>query len=143
MTPRKDRRIMRTYCTRNGSCVGRAPANVAMELAIYPSMPRLDWLVKLYENFTYVRMWPAAIALNYSVKDIRNDVRQIIIAIEQTSVGLAHARPLPEALWCTRPSEHRQACHAWSLLEPSCRWESPRINHKQQNLCRLLRFACL
>ena len=31
MTPRKDRRIVRTYCTRNGSCVGRAPANVAME----------------------------------------------------------------------------------------------------------------
>ena len=58
-----------------------------MELAIYPSMPRLDWLVKLYENLTYVRMRPAAIALNYSVKDIRNDV------IEQTSVGLAHARP--------------------------------------------------
>ena len=29
---------------------------------------------KLYENLTYVRMRPAAIALNYSVKDIRNDV---------------------------------------------------------------------
>jgi len=33
---------------------------------------------KLYENLTYVRMRPAAIALNYSLKDIRNDVRQII-----------------------------------------------------------------
>ena len=51
----------------------------------------------------YVCMRLAAIALNYSVKDIRHDVRQIIIkiiiilswkiAIEQTSVGLAHARP--------------------------------------------------
>ena len=63
--------------------------------ASYRSMPRLSWLVKLYEN------------LHYSVKDIRNDVRQIIyiiytcifyiyiwrIAIEQTSVGLAHACP--------------------------------------------------
>ena len=38
-------------------------------------------------------MRPAAIALNYSVKDIRNDVRQIYIAIETTSVGLTHARP--------------------------------------------------
>ena len=36
------------------------------------------WLVKLYGNLTYVRMWPVAIALNYSVKDIRHDVRQII-----------------------------------------------------------------
>ena len=35
-------------------------------------------LVKLYGNLTYVRMRPAAIALNYSVKDIRHDVRQII-----------------------------------------------------------------
>ena len=41
-------------------------------------MPRLSWLVKLYGNLTYVRMRPAAIALNYSVKDIRHDVRQII-----------------------------------------------------------------
>ena len=36
------------------------------------------WLVKLYGNLTYVRMWPVAIALNYSVKDIRHDVQQII-----------------------------------------------------------------
>ena len=49
-------------------------------------MPRLSWFVKLYENLTYVHMRPVAIALNYSVKGIRNDVRQII---EQTSVGLA------------------------------------------------------
>ena len=33
---------------------------------------------KLYENLTYVHMRPAAIALNYSIKDIQNDVRQII-----------------------------------------------------------------
>jgi len=46
-----------------------------------PSMPRLSWLVKLYENLTYVCMRPTAIALNYSIKDIRNDVRQIIIII--------------------------------------------------------------
>ena len=39
---------------------------------------RLSWLVKLYENLTYVRMRPAATALNYSVKDIWNDVRQKI-----------------------------------------------------------------
>ena len=47
-------------------------------------------------------MRPAAITLNYSVKDIRHDVQQIIyiihiriwkIAIEQTSVGLTHACP--------------------------------------------------
>ena len=44
-----------------------------------PRMPKLSWLVKLYGNLTYVRMRPAAIALNYSVKDIRHDVRQIII----------------------------------------------------------------
>jgi len=37
--------------------------------ASYRSMPRLSWLVKLYEN------------LHYSVKDIRNDVRQIIYII--------------------------------------------------------------
>jgi len=47
--------------------------------ASYPSMPRLSWLVKLYENLTYVCMRPAAIALNYSVKDVWNDVCQIII----------------------------------------------------------------
>ena len=41
-------------------------------------MPRLSWLVKLYKNLTYVRMRPAAIVLNYSIKDIRNDVRQNI-----------------------------------------------------------------
>ena len=44
-------------------------------------MPRLSWLVKLYGNLTYVRMRPAAIALNYSIKDIRHDVRQIIYII--------------------------------------------------------------
>ena len=33
---------------------------------------------KLYEYLTFVRMWPVAIALNYSVHDIRNDIRQII-----------------------------------------------------------------
>ena len=45
--------------------------------ASYPSMPRLSWLVKLpYENLTqYVCMRPAANTLNYSVKDIRNDVQ--------------------------------------------------------------------
>jgi len=38
-------------------------------------------------------MRPAAIVLNYSVKGIWNDVRQIYIwkiTIEHTSVGLAH-----------------------------------------------------
>jgi len=45
-------------------------------------------------------MWPAAIALNYSVRIIQNDVCQIIItihiwkiAMQLTSVGLTHARP--------------------------------------------------
>ena len=46
-------------------------------------------------------MQPVPIVLNYSLKGIRNDVRQKIImiihiskiAIEHTSVGLAHARP--------------------------------------------------
>ena len=54
--------------------------------ASYPSMPRLSWLIKLYENLAYVRMRPAAIALNYSIKDIRNNVYQIVIGSEQTSV---------------------------------------------------------
>ena len=53
--------------------------------ASYPSMPRLSWLLKLYGNLTCVRMRPAAIALNYSVKDIRHDVRQIIIIIYNIS----------------------------------------------------------
>ena len=52
-------------------------------------MPRLSWLVKVVRN-SYLRPH----ALNYSVKDIRHDVRQYRkIAFEQTSVGLAHARP--------------------------------------------------
>ena len=38
-------------------------------------------MVKLYENLTYVCMRPAATALNYSVKDIQNDVRQKYIYI--------------------------------------------------------------
>ena len=42
-------------------------------------------------------MRPAAIALNYSVKNIWNDVQHMIhtekSAIQLTSVGLAHARP--------------------------------------------------
>ena len=58
--------------------------------ASYPSMPRLSWLLKLYGNPTYVCMRPAAIALNYRVKDVRHDVQQIIyiymITIEQTRV---------------------------------------------------------
>ena len=48
--------------------------------------------------------WKDSLPLNYGVKDIRNDIRQIIItkniyiytwkiAIKQTSVGLAHTRP--------------------------------------------------
>ena len=42
-----------------------------LELASYPSMhdARLSWLVKLYENLTYIYMRPTAITLNYSVKD--------------------------------------------------------------------------
>ena len=55
--------------------------------ASYPSMPRLSWLVKLYGNLTYVRMWPAAIALNYSVKDIRHDVRQIIYIYDNNNIS--------------------------------------------------------
>ena len=35
----------------------------------------------LYENLTYVRVRPAATALNYSIENIRNDVRQKIIII--------------------------------------------------------------
>ena len=52
-----------------------------LELATQACRARLSWLVKLYENLTYVHMWPAAIALNYSVKDIQNDVHQIIYII--------------------------------------------------------------
>ena len=46
---------------------------------------------------SYVRMRPVAIALNYSIENIRNDVRQKVLhekfPIRLTSVGLAHARP--------------------------------------------------
>ena len=69
-------------------------------------------------------MRPTAIALNYSVKNIRNDVRQIIIiwkiAIQLTSVGLAHARPnhmyIPKVIitW---------SCWAQKLLTPTF-WSS-------------------
>ena len=42
-------------------------------------------------------MRPAAITLNYSVKNIQNDIHQILyvgkIVIQLTSVGLAHAHP--------------------------------------------------
>ena len=34
---------------------------LTLELATHPSTPRLSWLVKLYENLTYVHMQPAAI----------------------------------------------------------------------------------
>ena len=57
--------------------------------ASYPSTPRLSWLAKLYENLTYVRMQPAAIALNFSFKDIRNDVRQIMNGLVWGSLTLA------------------------------------------------------
>ena len=50
-------------------------------------MPSLSWLVKLYENLTYVRMRPAANALNYSVKDIRKDVCQIIYIYEKSQLN--------------------------------------------------------
>ena len=70
----------------------------SQDLSTGASNPRLSWLVKLYENLTYARMRPMAIALNDSVKDIRNDVHQIMIyiwkiAIDQTSVGLTLAHP--------------------------------------------------
>ena len=63
-------------------------------------MPSLSWLVKLYENLTYVRMQPAAIRLNYSVKDIRSDVCQIIYTSpkkfsegKQVHVGMEASKP--------------------------------------------------
>ena len=34
-----------------------------------PDFRTVSWLVKLNKKLTYVRMRPAAIALNYSVKD--------------------------------------------------------------------------
>ena len=34
--------------------------------------------ISLYENLTLC-LWPAAITLNYSINDVRNDVQQIII----------------------------------------------------------------
>ena len=49
--------------------------------ASYPTMPKLSLLLKLYENLTCARMRPAAISLNYSIKDIRHDARQIIYII--------------------------------------------------------------
>ena len=69
---------------------------------------------QLYENLTF-RMRPAAIALNYRVTNIQNDVRQIIIniyveknAIQLTSVGLALARP---------KYVRNLGRHAWGALE--------------------------
>ena len=41
---------------------------------IFQSHLGANWLLSCYENLIKVRMRPAAIALNYSVKNIRNDV---------------------------------------------------------------------
>ena len=46
--------------------------------ASYPSMPRVLKLSSKVVQKSYVCMWPVAITLNYSVKDIRHDIRQII-----------------------------------------------------------------
>ena len=62
-------------------------------------MLRVSWLVKLYENLTYVHMRPAAVALKlqrqrYTEQHTPDNILYILkIAIEQTSVGLTHARP--------------------------------------------------
>ena len=69
------------------------------------------WVSSCTKILLTLRMRPAPIALNYSVKHIQNDVRQKIvhiyiyiwkIAIQHTSVGLAHACPnytLCSTLW--------------------------------------------
>ena len=60
-----------------GSAATKTTGGVTL-VAFWPKHDLRNNLRKLYENLTYVRMRPAAIALNYSVKDIRHDVRQII-----------------------------------------------------------------
>ena len=88
----------RTVYTRHKICIEMKIYTILSDtskLWLYHSKPKGDprgrctrsphspvaWLhgrVGPYGNLTYVRMQPAAIALNYSVKDIRHDVRQII-----------------------------------------------------------------
>ena len=67
------------------------------------SMPRLSWLVKLYENLTYVCMRPRGYRVKlqrqgYTERRTPDNNTYIHIyiwknAIEQTSAGLAHTRP--------------------------------------------------
>ena len=45
--------------------------------ASYQSMPKAKLAVEVVQK-SYVRMQPTAIALNYSVKDIRHNIQQII-----------------------------------------------------------------
>ena len=52
--------------------------------------------VKLYKNLSYIPHATAAIALNYRIKNIWKDVRQILIThhMKQSQFNsLAHARP--------------------------------------------------
>ena len=64
-------------------------------------------------------MRPAAIALNYNVKDIRNDVRQKI-AIEHTSVGLTHACPNYGTLLTSSKASSGIQPDNWNGLPTTC-----------------------
>ena len=80
------------YLSYKGACCPAVlPGNSLLKLAVKET--------KLYENLT-VRMWPAAITLNYiydySVENIQNNICQKIIIkipIRLTSVWLTHAHP--------------------------------------------------
>ena len=65
-------------------------------IVIFQSHLGASWLPGCTKILLMVRMRPAAIALNFSIKNIQNDIRQIImkISIQLTSVGLAYARPI-------------------------------------------------
>ena len=74
---------------------------------IFQSHIGASWLPSCTKILLTVRTC-RAVALNYSIKNIRNDIRQIIIiiilySIELTSVGLAHARPINRSAQCLTP----------------------------------------
>ena len=53
---------------------------------IFQSYLGASWLPSCTKILLTVRTWSAAIALNYSIKNIRNDVRQIMKNLDSTHV---------------------------------------------------------
>ena len=52
------------------------------------------WLSVVQKKLLMLRMWPAAITLNYSATNIRNDVRQILIYVQR------HIKNMTLRLFC-------------------------------------------